>query len=614
MLVVMVWKPAQNREAVTPSAPDRCHRFAVGKFVKPLDYQHNTASRLGGARKLYMLNPIIFSLGLLLACGPLQPVQAQQVSPAKTVPLPASRPVLAMAPAPPRPVDFLPPAFHRERRERVRALLPPHGIAILFAAPVRNRANDVNFIYHQNPDFYYLTGYEEPDAALVLFKEPRTVGGQSGITEALFGLPRDPAAEQWTGRRRGAANVREVLGLQFAADNTAFATAGIGWADFDQILFLDLPADARDDPKDPADLASLVATFRQQSGLPASYDPTRTVIYKTLKRYGLTQADDARTFLQELLVERPGLATDPSVKAYLAATTKAERRAAISPTPPGRYDGATLGEILDELRETKSPEELVLLRRAIAISTAAQCEVLKLLRPDMGEMAVQGLHEYVYRRYGAEFQGYPSIVGGGANGCILHFEANDRLRLDNDLLLMDCGAEYHGYTADVTRTAPPSGTFSPAQRQIYELVLAAQEAGLAACRPGNPFSAPGRAAQEVVAQGLIKLGIIRKKEDFRLYFPHGTSHYLGLDVHDRGRYGPLAAGQVITVEPGIYIPAGAPCDAKWWNTGVRIEDDVLITPTGYENLSAAAPRTVADIEALMAQPSALDDWQLPVLK
>jgi len=561
-----------------------------------------------------MLKLTAFAIGLLIASWPFQPIQAQQAALAKTAPLPAARPVLAMAPAPPRPADFLSPAFHRERRERVRALLPPHGVAVLFASPVRNRANDVNFIYHQSPDFYYLTGYEEPDAVLLLFKEPRTVGGQPGVTEALFGLPRDPAAEQWTGRRRGAANVREVLGLQFAADNTAFAAAGIGWADFDQILFLDLPADTRDDPKDPADLASLVATFRQQSGLPATYDPARTVIQKTLKRYGLTQADDARIFLQELLVERPALATDPSVKAYLAATTRAERRLAISPTPPGRYDGVVLGEILDELREIKAPEELLLLRRAIRISTAAQCEVMKLLRPDMGEMAVQGLHEYVYRRYGAEFQGYPSIVGGGANGCILHYEANDRLRLDNDLLLMDCGAEYHGYTADVTRTAPPSGTFSPAQRQIYELVLAAQEAGFAACRPGNPFSAPDRAARAIIAQGLVKLGVIRKKDDFLLYFPHGTSHYLGLDVHDRGRYGPLAAGQVITVEPGIYIPAGAPCDAKWWNIGVRIEDDVLITPAGCENLSAAAPRTVADIEALMTKPSALDAWQLPELK
>jgi Xaa-Pro aminopeptidase len=308
------------------------------------------------------------------------------------------------------------------------------------------------------------------------------------------------------------------------------------------------------------------------------------------------------------------MANEPSVKAYLAATTDAERQRAINPNATSRYDGATLGEQLDELRAVKTDEELALLRRAIRISAQGQREVMKLLRPDMGEMDVQGLHEYVYRRYGAEFQGYPSIVGGGANGCILHYETNDRQRLDNDLVLMDCGAEYHGYSADVTRTAPPSGKFSPTQRQIYELVLAAQEAGFAACRPGAEFNAPNKATQDVVANGLLKLGIIKKKEEFRRYYPHGASHYLGLDVHDRGSYGPLRAGNVITVEPGIYIPAGSPCDPKWWNIGVRIEDDVLITATGYENLSAEAPRTVADIEKLMAEPSALEGWKLPELK
>ena len=205
-------------------------------------------------------------------------------------------------------------------------------------------------------------------------------------------------------------------------------------------------------------------------------------------------------------------------------------------------------------------------------------------------------------------------MGGGANACILHYETDDRQRLDNDLVLMDCGAEYHGYSADVTRTVPPSGKFSPEQRQIYELVLAAQEAGFAACLPGAAFDAPNKATQDVITAGLQKLGIIKKKEEMRRYYPHGASHYLGLDVHDRGPYGPLQAGNVITVEPGIYIPAGSPCDPKWWNIGVRIEDDVLITATGYENISAEAPRTVADIEKLMTEPSALEGFTLPVLK
>jgi len=523
-------------------------------------------------------------------------------------------PPLAMAPAPPRPSDFLSPAFHKQRRELLRQKLPAKGVAVVFAAPVRNRANDVNFIYHQNPDFYYLTGYDEPDAVLVLFKEPRTVGGQAGVTEALFVQPRDAAAEQWTGRRMGSEGAKSQLQLQYTADNKQFASAGIKWAEFDQILFTELPNDVRDDQRNPADLYNLVATFRQQSGLPADYNADRTLVYRLLKRYGNSNPKEVKAYLTSLVEDRPGLGDEPSVKAYLAATTDAARQKAIDPNPPGRYDGVGLGEALDELRAIKTPEELTLLRRAIRISTAGQREVMRLLRPDMGEMDVQGLHEYVYRRYGAEFQGYPSIVGGGANACILHYETNDRLRLDNDLLLMDCGAEYHGYTADVTRTAPPSGTFSPAQRQIYELVLAAQDAGIAASKPGADFQAPDKAARDVVTAGLLKLGIIKKKEEARQYFPHGTSHYLGLDVHDRGDYGPLKTGNVITVEPGIYIPAGAPCDPKWWNIGVRIEDDVLITATGAENLSGDGPRTVADIEKTMAEPSALEAWKLPELK
>ena len=521
---------------------------------------------------------------------------------------------LPAASAPARPTDFLSPVFHKQRRELLRAHLPPHSVAVIFAAPVRNRANDVDYVYHQNPDLHYLTGYEEPDAVLLLFKEPRTVSGQPGVTEALFTQPRDPAREQWTGRRLGAAGAKTQLALQFAADNKDFAAAGIKWADLEHVLVANLPTDTRDDPGNPADLHNLVATFRQQASIPIDYNPTLAALNNAIRRNGIRNANRVTEYLNSQIKENAALATAPLISAYLAATTDAARQAAIAAHQPGRFDDSTLGEQLDALRSIKTPEELALLRRAVRISAQGQREVMKLLRPEMGEMEVQGLHEYVYRRYGAEFQGYPSIVGGGANACILHYETDDRLRLDNDLVLMDCGAEYHGYSADVTRTVPPSGTFSPAQRQIYELVLAAQEAGFAACRPGAGFDAPNKATQDVVAAGLIKLGIIKKKDELRRYYPHGASHYLGLDVHDRGRYGPLEAGNVITVEPGIYIPAGSPCDPKWWNIGVRIEDDALITATGYENLSAEAPRTVADIEKLMAEPSALEAWKLPVLK
>ena len=496
----------------------------------------------------------------------------------------------------------------------MRQILPAGSVAVLFAAPIRNRANDVSYIYHQHPDLYYLTGYDEPNGVLVLFKEPQTMGGQAGITEALFVQPRDPKAEVWTGRRLGAEGAKQQLQLQYTANNSSFADAGIRWADFQHIEFLELPTDVRDDPNDVADLYNLVASFRQQASVPATHDTRKTELYTAVERYGVVNAASIKSYVENQIKAQPMLASDAYLQGYLQATTDAERQKAMAARPISRYESGNLNEALDELRAVKTPEELNLLRRAVRISAVGQQEVMKALRPDMGEMEVQGLHEYVYKKYGAEFEGYPSIVGAGNNSCILHYETNDKPRLGNDLLLMDCGAEYHGYTADVTRTAPASGKFSAAQRQIYELVLAAQDAAIRECKPGNAFQAPNKAAQQVVAEGLIKLGIIQKPEEMRRYFPHGTSHYLGLDVHDRGNYGPLKAGNVITVEPGIYIPENSPCDKKWWNIGVRIEDDVLITATGAENLSKEAPRTVAEVEAMMAKSSALDDFKLPALK
>ncbi len=524
---------------------------------------------------------------------------------------PASQAQRAAGPG--RPTDFLEPAFHRGRRELLRQALPTGSVAVLFANPLRNRANDVNYLYHQHPDLYYLTGYDEPDAVLVLFKEPQTVGGQTGITEALFVQPRDPKAEQWTGRRLGAEGAKEQLKVQFVADNKQFAGAGIKWPGFAHIHFLELPTDVRDDAQDPADLFDLVTIFRQQAGIPNDYDGRREELYGAVQRYGVVNAAGIKQYVEGMMKTQPALATDAYLQNYLRATTDAERQQAVNTRPVSRYGGSALVDALNELRAVKTPEELKLLRRAVRISTVGQQEVMKALRPNMSEMEVQGLHEYVYKKYGAEFEGYPSIVGAGNNSCILHYETNDKPRLGNDLILMDCGAEYHGYTADVTRTAAPSGKFSPAQRQIYELVLAAQEAAIQECKPGNEFQGPNKAAQRIVADGLIKLGITKTAEESRRYFPHGTSHYLGLDVHDRGNYGPLKAGNVITVEPGIYIPEGSPCDRKWWNIGVRIEDDVLITAGEPDNLSKDAPRTVVEVEAMMAKPSVLDGFKLPEL-
>jgi Xaa-Pro aminopeptidase len=515
---------------------------------------------------------------------------------------------------PGRPEDLLDPAFHRGRRELLRQQMPAGSVAVLFAAPVRNRANDVDHIYHQNPDLYYLTGYDEPNGVLLLFKEPQTLSGQAGVTEALFVQPRDPKRELWTGRRLGAEEARRQLKLQYTADNTAFVAGGIPWSRFGQVLLLDLPTDMRDDLQDPADLFNLVAAFRQQAGVPADFSPGLAEAHNLIRRYGLENPSELRPYLTNLASAQPRVAADAYVQAYLKAETNAERQKVVTSQTASRYDAAALGEWLNQMREVKTPEELQLLRRAVRISAVGQQEVMKAIRPSMSEREVQGLHEYVYKKYGAEFEGYPSIVGAGNNACVLHYTSNDKPRLGTDLVLMDCGAEYHGYTADVTRTIPPSGKFSPEQRQIYELVLAAQEAGIRACKPGAEFQAPHKAAQQVITEGLKRLGIAQADEEVRRYFPHGTSHYLGLDVHDRGTYGPLKPGNVITVEPGIYIPEGSPCDKKWWNIGVRIEDDILITPSGYDNLSREAPRTVAEIEAMIAKPSPLDNFKLPELK
>jgi Xaa-Pro aminopeptidase len=209
----------------------------------------------------------------------------------------------------------------------------------------------------------------------------------------------------------------------------------------------------------------------------------------------------------------------------------------------------------------------------------------------------------MFRAAGASGPAFPSIIGSGENTCILHYTENNNPCAAGDLMVVDIGAEYQGYAADVTRTIPVDGTYSPAQKAIYELVLEAQAKGFEACQKGNPFSEPGKRATEVIANGLVKLGIIAKTSEVKTYFIHGTSHYLGLDVHDAGNYDKLSPGNVITVEPGIYIPVGSPCDSKWWNIGVRIEDDVLILEKGYEVLSEKAPRSVAEIEKIMQAES-----------
>ena len=254
-----------------------------------------------------------------------------------------------------------------------------------------------------------------------------------------------------------------------------------------------------------------------------------------------------------------------------------------------------------------------LIKKAVEISCVGQIEVMKAMHPGMSESETQGIHEMVYKKYGSEYEGYPSIVGAGNDGCVLHYIDNNKLNVGNGLILMDLGAEYRGYTADVTRTIPTSGKFSKEQKIIYDLVYEAQEAGIAAMVIGNDYRKTDSAARVVINKGLLDLGIIDSLHHGRTYFPHGTSHHIGLDVHDLNNRGSFKENMILTVEPGIYIPEGSNCDKKWWGIAVRIEDDVLVTKNGPVNYSALAPRKSEDIEKMMAEPSVFDNFQLPDL-
>jgi Xaa-Pro aminopeptidase len=232
----------------------------------------------------------------------------------------------------------------------------------------------------------------------------------------------------------------------------------------------------------------------------------------------------------------------------------------------------------------------------------------------MSEREIQGIHEFVYKKYGAADVGYPSIVGAGNNGCVLHYSHNELEQVNNQLVLMDLGAEYKGYTADVTRTIPANGRFTAAQRELYEVVYKAQEAAIAVAQVGTPFSEITQVAYAEVSKGLMALGIIEGADELRRYLPHGVTHHIGLDVHDPGAYEQLKPNMIITVEPGIYIPKGSPCVPKWWEIGIRIEDDILITTKGPVNLSAKAPRHWKAIEVMMQEDSVLREWKLPELE
>ena len=519
--------------------------------------------------------------------------------------LPAQKPML--------PQDFLDKEFHKERRQALREMMPPNTVAAFFANPVRNRANDVDYIYHQDPDFYYLTGYQEPHSVLLIFSEPQTNEAGESYDEMIYVQERNPMSEMWDGRRLGVAGVKEQLGFEQVFVGADFMEAPVDFPSFDRVMFYDFKGDIRDNPRSEADLFGLVNEFKDKANYPEDFNANKENLYELIRATDVESSANVAQTIGRYMRYDPSLEGDKILEAYLKADDEIKRKEVIQQVPKSNLDASSLNQLMSALRETKLPAEMKLLKKAIEISCVGQIEVMKAMRPGMSETEIQGIHEFVFKKYGSEYEGYPSIVGAGHNGCVLHYITNNKPELEDDeLVLMDLGAEYHGYTADITRTIPANGKFSPEQRAIYELVYKAQQAGFEACQPGNSFRAPHLAAQQIIDKGLAELGIIEQGER-HMYFPHGTSHYLGLDVHDKGSYGPFQPNTVITVEPGIYIPEGSDCDEKWWGIAVRIEDDILITEDGWVNLSAMAPRSIEDIEAMMAQPSPLDDFKLPSL-
>ena len=459
------------------------------------------------------------------------------------------------------PKDFLSNEFHKERREALRAKMPKNSVAVFFANATRNRANDVDYVYHQDPNFYYLTGYKEQNSVLLVFSEDQQ-SDKGSFNELFYIQRRDVRAEMWNGYRLGVKGVQK-MGFKDVFVGEEFANISVDFSKFDKIIFTDFKNDVRDDKRNKADLYDLIQTFKTK------------ISYQTSTS------------------KMP--ASDKNIK---IATN---------------IDVNAIRGLMATLREVKTKEELVLLKKAVRISAMGQVEIMKAMHPGMSETEVQGIHEFVYKKYGAEYEGYPSIVGAGNNGCILHYVENNKLSLKNDLVLMDLGAEYRGYTADVTRTIPANGKFSIEQKLIYDLVYEAQEAGIAQYVIGGKISTPGQTAHRIVNEGLVKLGIIKTVNDKHLYWAHGTSHHIGLDVHDPGNYNTFEENMVLTMEPGIYIPDGSDCDPKWWGIGVRIEDDILITKNGPVNLSADAPRKSDEIEKMMKKTSIFSHYTLPNL-
>jgi Xaa-Pro aminopeptidase len=429
----------------------------------------------------------------------------------------------------------------RARRDALIARMQSAGggVAVIPTAPERVRNRDAHYPYRADSYFHYLTGFDEPEAALVLIaaKEAQSM---------LFCREKNLEREIWDGFRYGPEAARETFGFD----------AAFPFGELD------------------AKLAELIAdqpALWFSMGHEPEWDARITTALNTVR--GQTRAGK----------RAPAAVRDVRVE-------------------------------LDTMRLIKDGDELAIMRQAGVISAAAHVRAMRFTSPGKYEHEVEAelLHEF--RRQGCQSPAYTSIVAGGANACVLHYVANNQLLKDGDLLLIDAGGELDGYASDITRTFPVNGRFSGPQADVYNLVLAAQDAAIAAVRPGANFVAPHDAALKVLAQGMLDLKLltgsieaVMESESYKRFYMHRTGHWLGRDVHDAGEYKQgeqwqaLAPGMVLTVEPGLYIRPADDVPQAFWNIGVRIEDDAVVTATACEIITSGVPNTIAGIEALMAE-------------
>ena len=425
------------------------------------------------------------------------------------------------------------------RRQALLAQMQPGSAAIIFAAPEAPRNADSEYPYRQSSDFWYFTGFNEPEAALVLIKSNDTHNHS-----VLFNRVRDLTAEIWFGRRLGQQAAPAKLGVDRA----------LAFSEIDDQL------------------------YQLLNGLDAVYHAQGEYAY----------ADDI----------------------LFRALDKLRKGSRQNLTAPPA--GIDWRPIVHELRLFKSAEELEVMRRAGEITALAHTRAMQKCRPGMFEYQLEGEIHHEFTRHGARYPSYNTIVGGGENGCILHYTENESELRDGELVLIDAGCEYQSYAGDITRTFPVNGKFTPAQRAIYDIVLESLETALRLYRPGTSIAEVTNAVVRIMVTGLANLGILKGEVDqlildnaHRPYFMHGLSHWLGLDVHDVGYYGTarsrlLEPGMVLTVEPGLYIAPDADVPAEYRGIGIRIEDDIVITADGNENLTASVVKRADDIEALMA--------------